>query len=119
MSSMQRYMEHLVDDIRESAKNRDQNIQYSPLELMPVPEHLAHLPVVGQKKAYQWFKLSIDAFPAAEKWNEYQLLYMCVILRSLFEHYHIDVELPNDLPYDEVYAYLLKALDTYTTQIYK
>lgn len=115
MSSMQRYMEQLIEDIQESAKNRDQHMQEIPPGVYNVPEHLAHLPVIPARKAYQWFNLSLDAFPDADKWNEYQLLYMCVILRSLFEHYHINVELPNDLPYDRVYAYLLKALDTYTT----
>ncbi len=115
MSSMQRYMEHLIDDIRESAKNKDENIQYVPPVLYNLPKHLEHLPVIPQRKSYEWFKLSPEAFPEAEKWDDYQLLYMCVILRSLFEHYNINVELSNDLPYETVYAFLLKALDTYTT----
>lgn len=115
MSSMQRYMEHLIDDIRESAKNKDENIQYVPPKLYDVPEHLAHLPVILERKAYEWFKLSPEAFPEAEKWDDYQLLYMCVILRSLFEHYNINVELSNDLPFKTAYAYLMKALSMYTT----
>lgn len=116
MSKMQRYFEQLVEDIRESARHKDRNVQFNvPTDLLKVPEEYAHLPVVPAQKAYQWFRLSLDMFPPAEKWNQKQLLYMCVILRHLFEHYNIEVELPNHLPYDKVYAYLLKALDTYTS----
>lgn len=110
------YFEQLVEDIQESAKHKDRNIVFDiPTDLLKVPEGFEHLPVEPAQKAYQWFRLSLDMFPTADKWNERQLLFMCVILRSLFEHYNINVELPNDLPYNQVYTYLLKAMNTYVT----
>lgn len=116
MSTMQRYFEQLIDDIRESAKNKDQNVQFNiPTDLLDVPEEYEHLEVEPAQKACDWFRLSPETFPPAEKWTEKQLLYMCVILRQLYEHYNISVELPSYLPYDMVYTYLLKAMDVYTT----
>lgn len=116
MSTMQRYMEQLIDDIRESAANSVQNSEQFAVPMPPgVPEHLRHLPVIPEKKAYEWFDLSLEMFPPADRWNDYQLLFFCVILRSLFEHYNIQVEIPNYLPYDQVYTFLLKALDSYTS----
>ncbi len=116
MSAMQRYFEQLIDDIRESAKNKEENVKFVAPTLLDVPEHLAHLPVIPARKACDWFRLSLEAFPAAEKWDDdYQLVYMCVILRTLFEHYDINVDLPNDLPFDMTYEYLLKAMNEYTT----
>jgi hypothetical protein len=116
MDGMKKYMYQLIEDIQESAANIDKNAEqfYVPMP-KGVPEHLHHLPVIPMKKAHQWFNLPLEAFPPAEKWNEYQLLYMCVLLRQLFEHYHIEVEIPNHMPYNLVYGFLLKALDTYTT----
>ncbi|MDF9795055.1 hypothetical protein OKW21_000318 [Catalinimonas alkaloidigena] len=116
MSTMQRYFEQLVDDIRESAKNKDQNVQFNiPTDLLEVPEEYEHLEVEPAQKASEWFRLSPEMFPPAEKWTERQLLYMCAILRQLYEHYNIIVELPSYLPYDLVYTYLLKAMDVYIT----
>lgn len=116
MSSMQRYFEQLVEDIRESAKNKDQNVQYHiPEDLLNIPEEYEYLPVELQQKAYEWFRLSPEMFPPASKWSPRQLLYMCVVLRQLFEHYNIMVEMPNDLPYKKVYQYLLKALNMDTS----
>jgi hypothetical protein len=114
MNGMQKYMEQLIEDIQKSAAEIDKNAEqfYVPMP-KGVPEHLQHLPVIPMKKAHQWFNLSLEAFPPAEKWDEYQLLYMCVILRQLFEHYNMEVELPNSMPYEMVYTFLLKALDTY------
>ena len=116
MSSMQRYMDQLIEDIQESAVNKDTNSEqyYVPMP-HSVPEHLRHLPVIPEQKAHQWFRLSPEMFPPAGKWNEYQLLYFCVLLRSLFEHYNIEVEIPHGLPYDKVYTFLIKALNEYTT----
>ncbi len=116
MDAMQRYMEQLVDEIRQSAKDKDENIQFNvPTELLTVPKGYEHFPVIPAQKAFEWFRLSVDTFPPAEKWNEKQLLYMCVILRHLFEHYNINVALPNDMPYDMVYSFLLEAMHKYTS----
>jgi hypothetical protein len=112
MDGMQMYFNQLIDDIRESTANRERNTAryFVPIP-GEVPEHLQRPPAEKEKKAWQWFNLSLTAFPPAEKWNEYQLLYLCVSLRQLFEHYNLLVELPHRMPYEQVYTFLLKALD--------
>lgn len=109
--SIYRYLEQLVDDIRESAKNKDHNISYPPeLVVAPnVPEHLEHLPVIPVRPVYKWMRLDPEAFPPAEQLNEMQIIYFCNILRQLFEHYNYEVQLPRALPYNMVYHYLIKA----------
>ncbi len=115
MSTMQRHLEHLIEDIQESAANRDTNANFVVPRPVDIPEHFDHLPFEPTRKAHEWFGLSMDMFPSADKWNERQLLELCVILRQLFEHYNMQVELSNCLPYDIVYTFLLKAMETYTT----
>ena len=115
MDGMQKYFEQMAEDIRQSAASRERNTAryFVPMPGQP-PEQLPQQPVEAEKKACEWFALSPEAFPPAEKWDEYQLLSMCVLLRQLFEHYNLQVELPNKMPYHRVYTFLLKALDTIT-----
>jgi hypothetical protein len=111
--SIQRYLQQLVSDIRESARNKDINIQYPPelVTLMDIPEHLAHLPVEPAQRVHKWMKLDPETFPPADQMNLNQLIYMCNILKQLFEHYNYEVQLPHSLPFPIVYEYLIKALN--------
>jgi hypothetical protein len=115
MDKMQKYFEQLIEDIKEAMASRERNTaRYFVPMPGEVPEHLLRPPAEKEKKAYQWFNLSLEAFPPADKWNEYQLLYLCVSLRQLFDHYNLLVQLPHKMPYDQVYTFLLKALDMTT-----
>ena len=116
--SLQRYLEQLVGDIRESAKNRDTNVQYPPeLVRAPdnIPEHLAHLEVIPAQEVYKWMRLDPETFPPADKLNDDQIIYFCNILRQLFEHYNYEIEMPIGLPFRLVYEYLIKAFYKFET----
>jgi hypothetical protein len=109
--SILRYLQQLVEDIRESAKNRDENIKFPP-ELVSdsgIPNHLKHLPIVPAQKIYKWMRLDPEAFPPVNQMEYEQIIYMCNILRQLFEHYRFEVQLPHSLPIEMVYEYLIKA----------
>lgn len=110
--SILRYLQQLVDDIRESAKNRDENIKFPPelISELKVPENLKHLPVVPAQKVHKWMRLDPEAFPPANQMEFDQVIYMCNILKQLFEHYRFEVQLPHSLPIEMVYEYLIKAL---------
>lgn len=110
--SIYRYLEQLVEDIRESARNKDHNVSYPPeLVVAPnVPEHLEHLPVIPVRAVYKWMRLDPEAFPRVDQLSELQTIYFCNILRQLYEHYNFEVQLPKDLPYSLVYQYLKKGL---------
>jgi hypothetical protein len=114
---MQAYLQYLIEDIRKSAQDKNNNRQYAdgiPIS-MDVPEQLSHLDTVPMYRAGKWLGLSSESFPPAEKWDDQQLLELCVTLRALFEHYQIAVRIPHGLPFKLVYTFLIKALDEYVT----
>lgn len=109
--SIKRYLEQLVDDVRESAKNKEQNLQFPKELLDEPPEHLAHLEVIPVQKVYKWMRIDPEAFPPAEQLSDDQIIYFCNLLKQLFEHYNYEVHMPKSLPFRMVYEYLVKALD--------
>jgi len=112
---MEKYLEHLKSDIRESYEKRYENTEHliHPVHtvLKDVPDKFAHVPFYPMKKVSAWMQLDVEAFPPADKLTEDQLCNLTGMLRNLLWFYHYEAIVPFDLPLDKEYTFLLQALN--------
>lgn len=111
---MDKYFDHLLEDIRLSYTNLTINasLKVYPTSMYPndLPEHVQHLPYYRMKPISEWMKLDPEAFPPANRWEDRHLKILCSGLRQLFTEYQYEHVLPWTLELDKEYTWLVQAL---------
>jgi hypothetical protein len=108
---MQHYLNHLIADMRQAAKNLPAKPYYDiPPEAEGI-EYVIEWENAVAKPMQEWFGIAKEQFPPAEKLTEEQLSLMVDEMLRLWEAYHFYPNLPENLPAQIVYKVLVDVLD--------
>ena len=120
MSTMQAYLDHLRDDLRESVKNIATNtinpvFSQRQIDRMEIPTKYSHLPVIPLQKMHVWFNIEPDVFPPEDRLDDFQVLHCCILLESMLYNYNMAIAFPKGIDYRSMYEKLREALNSYIT----
>ncbi|MFW5755590.1 MAG: hypothetical protein ACOCWK_03240 [Tangfeifania sp.] len=108
---MNKYIEHLINDMQQAAKNLPAKPFYDiPPEAEGI-EYIIEWENAKSKPMQEWFGIAKENFPPAEKLSEEELTLMVDEILKLWEAYHFEAVLPDDLPAGVAYKVLTGYFD--------
>jgi len=108
---MDKYIEQLIDDMREAAKN------LPPVPDFDLPEEMEFLQGVMEweeadyKPMQEWFGLEKKHFPPSDSLNDVQIKLMVSEILNLWQAFNFYPTLPDNLPDRLTYDILVKYLE--------
>ncbi len=108
---MQNYLNQLIDDMRQAAKNLPTKPYYDiPPEAEGI-EYVIEWENAKDKPMHQWFGIAKEKFPPPEKLTTQQQTLMVDEMLKLWQAYSFWPDLPENLPADIAYKMLVDFLD--------
>ena len=109
--AMQKYLNHLIADMRQAAKNLPEKPYYDiPPEAEGI-EYVIEWENAEPKPMQEWFGIARENFPPPEKLTTEQLTKMVDEILKLWEAYNFEAMLPDGLPVDVAYKVLTDFFD--------
>lgn len=112
--NLQPYLDFLYEDIQKSYDDRFVNTYQPKLAagtmINDLPEEYAELPYMEMRPIHEWMRLDPDSFPSFDRLYDDQLTELCQMLRNLFQAYHYDLRVPDQIDLIEQYFWITAAL---------
>ena len=108
---MKKYLHQLIADMEQAAKNLPSKPYYDiPAEAEGI-EYVVEWENAKSKPMQEWFGIAKENFPPPDKLTDEELKRMVDEILKLWEAYHFDAALPDDLPPNVAYKVLTDYFD--------
>ena len=108
---MQRYIQHLIQDMHKAAKNLPAKPHYDIPPYAEGIEYVIEWENAEPRPMHEWFGIDKSNFPSADKLSAEQLKLMVEEIIKLWHAYNFDAVLPENLPTQIAYKVLVDYFD--------